>query len=260
MRTSLLSRKTYIALILPCVLFATLAFNQTRTADAQPSQDVSVSVTNETKSFQVVNFDKDLEYVKGAEFLRVSLRNDYDKAIVSYVISTGKNSSVQVDFMYSEGADNIAPGEVTEWRNGLNPAMLAEGVTIQAVVFDDGTGDGDPVKIKEVTDQWAGGYSQISRILSILDSALKSPDASASGVLYELETQVASLSIEPDDTLHPGSKSGLHTQRETTVARLKELRDGVEASSDFTPREGLVILKERLESYQVRLRAAGIGN
>jgi hypothetical protein len=257
MKTSSRSRKTYYtALAASCALLAAVAFAAARPAGAQ---EISVNVANQTSGFKVERVERDLEYVKGSEFLRVSFRNDYDKAIVSYAIATGKGSSVQTDFMYSEAGNKIAPGEVTEWRNPMSAEAVAEGISIQAVVFDDGTGDGDAAIIKGIKDQWAGGDKQISRILSILDAALQSDEAQSSDLLYELESRVSSLSIEPDDMFQPRSQAGLNNQRENMLVKLKELRDVVETASGATAREGLVRLKERLEGYQVRLRAAGIG-
>jgi hypothetical protein len=260
MRSLLASLKAdYATSAIRCALFLLLAATATLSASAQSVTDVSLNVTNQTTGFQVVSVERDLEYVKGSEFLRVSFRNDYDKAIVSYAIVVGKGSSVQTDFMYSEAGNKIAPGETTTWRNALSPGMLAEGISIEAVVFDDGTGDGDAGTIKGIKDQWEGGDRQISRILSILDAALSSSEAESSDVLYELEARVSSLSIEPDNSFQPRSQAGLNNQREGMLVKLKQLRDVVEATSGVTAREGLVRLKQRLESYQVRLRAAGVG-
>jgi hypothetical protein len=133
--------------------------------------------------------------------------------------------------------------------------MLAEGITVLAVVFEDGTGDGDPRRIKEINDQRYGYKVQILRILVLVENILKSPAADTPTAIDELERQITTLSTEPDNEMPVHSKLGLHNQKEEALRDVKEVRSVVQEPGRSTVREGLDRIRNRLEKRLSRLGA-----
>jgi hypothetical protein len=65
------------------IAYVYLSIMTVLTLAKQSPQESALRVENKTKSFPVVNIDKDTQYIQGMEFIRVSLRNDYEKTITS---------------------------------------------------------------------------------------------------------------------------------------------------------------------------------
>ena len=213
----------------------------------QSPQESVLRVENKTKAFQVVSIAKDRESI------HVSLRNDYEKTIISYIVATSRHTTMQTDYGFSDESKGIAPRAIEDWRETTTLQMLSDGITILAVVFEDGTGDGEPQRVKEIKDQRYGYKVQISRILLLIENILKSPVADTPTAIDELESQITSLSTEPDDETLEHSKLGLHNQKESTLRDVEELRGIVQEPGKITVRDGLVRIKKRLEKRLSRL-------
>lgn len=99
--------------------------------------------------------------------VRLSLRNDYNKIITTFVVSSSRiiTRSELID------TDQVmAPGATETMLYELPSSPLPEyATTLLAVVFDDGTTDGNPTFINQVLDARAGTKAQIDRILPQFD-------------------------------------------------------------------------------------------
>jgi len=230
----------------------------TSTAAKQPSQENPVRIENKTGSLTVVGIDKDSNNIHGQDYIRVKLRNDSDKVITSYLIATSKTTGMQKDYTFSEseGTKGILPAATEEWQYPPTPNMLKDGLVILAVLFADGTGDGDPQKIKAMQDQLYGCKLQISRILSVLDSILESPIADSQAGIDEMESRTLSLSTESEDG-NESIKIGLHNQKENTLYEIKEIREVMQSRQKITIRELLLRARGKLNERLSRIHVAG---
>jgi len=95
-----------------------------------------------------------------------------------------------------------APIRAREAPGGFEPATLSgTQVVISAVVFDDGTYEGDAESAFAVTAFRAGEKMEIPRLLPALDSALNSQLTDVDASLLRLRMELASVSSDADPNL-----------------------------------------------------------
>ncbi|MEW6211945.1 MAG: hypothetical protein AB1631_26555 [Acidobacteriota bacterium] len=117
---------------------------------------------NSPRRFEIVinNFSLDFKLVdmeSRRSRARLTLRNDYDKTITAFAIGRG-NSRIKVDLIGTNKV--IAPGGTFTKEVSLPSAVIAPNkpdshkyaLSILAVVFEDGTGDGSPSVVREILD------------------------------------------------------------------------------------------------------------
>lgn len=156
----------------------------------------NLKVTNKTQHFIVVSIEK-----TRTDDLLLTLRNDYDKKITSYELSLGSKVTM-ADYLYSEREDGIAPGTIVENYQAIDidPELRTKGVSILAVMFEDGTSDGDPAHIQEITQYRLGGKMQIERALAALEKVKSLPKNKMIAELRRMNTELTS-SEEHNDAL-----------------------------------------------------------
>ncbi|HMG71898.1 MAG TPA: hypothetical protein VK582_00240, partial [Pyrinomonadaceae bacterium] len=89
-----------------------------------------------------------------------------------------------------------------ETTGGFEPATLSDSqIVISAVVFDDGTYEGDAEGAFIITALRAGEKMEISRLLSALDSALNSQLTDVNASLLRLRMELSSVSSDADPNL-----------------------------------------------------------
>ncbi|HEX7530467.1 MAG TPA: hypothetical protein VF333_04930, partial [Pyrinomonadaceae bacterium] len=77
-----------------------------------------------------------------------------------------------------------------------NPEIL-----IKAVVFEDGTFEGDPESAAEIRGYRAGEKMELPGLIAAVDKALTSPSANVSEALRNIEVEVSSLSSDVEPVL-----------------------------------------------------------
>jgi len=108
------------------------------------------------------------------------------------LIAAGKTYELQVS----------APVRVQETPNGYAPATLSNPeILIKAVVFEDGTFEGDPESAAEIKGYRAGEKMELPGLIAAVDKALISPSANVSEALRNLEVEVSSLSSDVEPVL-----------------------------------------------------------
>jgi hypothetical protein len=119
----------------------------------------NVPVNNNVKSIEVISL---LESEQGFE---LALRNISNRHINGYCISFPNNASRTVDL--TVGERTIGPGQ--QFKVLLPQSKEVLPPSIRYVVFEDGTGDGDPVGIGELQDRRSGRLQQLTRIFALLN-------------------------------------------------------------------------------------------
>jgi len=154
-----------------------------------------LKVTNETRALEVINIEK-----LGLRDIRLTLRNGYDKKITGFQVSVGAGR-VQTDL--TVGGDDayfILPGSTYQGIYAIQHETDTRGITILAVILEDGTTDGDAEAIEEVECYRLGMKMERKRVLSLLQDALKLDDSEIASALSRVEYQVSSLPVTQDKT------------------------------------------------------------
>jgi hypothetical protein len=135
-------------------------------------------VSNRTHALQVISIERVLDDY------RLTLKNVSDKAVVAYDF-IGRSAGG-----LSPKAPLMAAGAVLVEEHVLGRQVEETGITIRAVVFEDGTFDGDPKAAAEILAGGAGVMLQAPHVLRMIEQTLEAPDADLPEELGKLETRL----------------------------------------------------------------------
>ncbi|SRR6266404_392722 len=187
------------------------------------SQDLP-QVKNGTRSFQMVS--KELKQF-GEEFVVLEMKNVSRKGITAYSISADPNGRTDRD--YSISGHVIEPGEIEEIeipRTAVKSADLINSpgeIRILAVVFEDGTSEGDPAICSWIRDQRRGKKVQFRRIEQLLRRAINANDAPTLANLKTLRDSIASLPETTGEMDSAAFRSGLRGAKGLVVNLIDRL-------------------------------------
>jgi hypothetical protein len=217
--------KGLYALVLCLVLVGIFVFGMSfiekgSKVESVNNQQSEIKVFNKTSAFEVIKSE-----IVGDE-LQLSLKNISNKGINAFQVLVGpeKGDSLGsfVDFIYSDIKDEISPNEVFVHREALGKEIYANGITLQAVFFTDGTGDGEANIIREVNETRQGTSLQLSKGLEMIQKTLASPSDEFSSRVIALRTEISDLPAA-DKTKSPQYNSGLHFGKERLLTDIKNI-------------------------------------
>lgn len=188
-------------------------------------------VANKTKNIKVMGLYKVAPENPRTAY-KLLMRNDSNKAIAAYCIRLNEHTLVGTE----SDADNIGPG--TEFSSQLDSGNK---VSVEYVVFEDGTTEGDSEAATEFIERRAGELEQRERIDKILTQALASGD---------VEWLISALRQLPDEPMEGRSihfQLGLRFAKENAILAAKRLEN-----KDLLAE--LKILKTENERTSARLR------
>lgn len=174
----------YLILIAVC---ATLAISGLRfgLSNANVPSQSKVRIQNRSPKFVVQHID-----IHQSSF-SVVLRNDYDKTITAFSVGSATNHT-RTELIGTD--QTISPGAIKVKDYDFPPSGPQEySTTIQAVIFEDGTSEGDPQIIKEFRDNRMGEKAQLSRIIPLLQRVLDAPDGKVVKLLERVRSEIANL-------------------------------------------------------------------
>ena len=153
-------------------------------------------------------------------------------------ISPKKGSGVRTEYLFGEVPDlGVAPGALYSETYGFNGAEYIDTLEIKAIIFDDGSSEGDPKEVREIEDSRLGTQVQLRRTVKLLEKFL----AAGSSDWFEFKRDLdAALNTSDDDTvnilkeLKPSRrftkqslsrdlKSGLDHGRQSAISRASEV-------------------------------------
>lgn len=150
--------------------------------------------------------------------LDVTLRNDYDKDVTAVAAEYAGGHLYHREYLYSliASRQTLAPG-ATDLFHYEKPPTPGQKVRIIAVVFSDGTSDGDTEQIQWMLDVRHGIRTQLHRMLPYFESLANDLRFSSKAFrvtalrFTTLKSAVESLPEESDDgtTLSTALRSGL---------------------------------------------------
>lgn len=248
------SRFYIFAAVLLLVLSALVL---TRSIPSKTAQAGNISVLNKTSAFQVVS----AQQVNNR--LSLSFKNNSTQTVTALVITIGDDFRITEDFITSEIPDKVGikPQRTFEKTYSIPATLRTVPVTLQAVVFEDKTGDGDPIIFQDVRDNHLGQAVQVKRFLKVFDKHVNPPvPANTDSLRQDLaaaldgpETETLSIIRE----LHPtgpinrngnGSVSGFVKQG-LEAAKIDILR----RTSEFGSSEDPTVKLQELKAYYEQL-------
>ena len=122
-----------------------------------------IRVVNETHGFKVSK-----RVLSPDGIIRFTLKNGYPKAITAYRADLGENGGETFDTILCTYDCSIAPGGTTDTVLVVSRGITAKPVVINAVLFEDGTADGDPDAILLLRESRLGESMQMETIRSLL--------------------------------------------------------------------------------------------
>lgn len=216
-------------------------------------------IENKTRSL-IVESVKDLGAIRAVAQKEVSrfevvVRNGYDKPIVAYSIRVEDSST---------GKDTISAvergGLVDDWAlepNGTDAAHVStasEGevvLTLFAVMFEDGTGDGDTDDLTRLQETRAGvkmAYEQIAPVLrrAISDNKFVMSDAA----IQSLEDEVATIT---DRDVPQNLTRGFAQAKSYIGLELSDLKEKLRAKPNLEHRAEINKRLEKIEKALAKL-------
>lgn len=185
-------------------------------------------IENKTRSLTVESVT-DLEEVQGRSRFAVTVRNGYDKPIVAYSIRVEDSSTDKDTISASERGGLVDDWSLQPNATDVAHAFAASGgevvLTIFAVLFEDGTGDGDTNALTRLQEVRAGIKLAYQRIAPILRRAASQNRAVISeAAIQSLEDEVASIS---DREVPMNLRRGFDQAKGYIDSELKNLKDNL---------------------------------
>src|SRR5438132_10695592 len=168
--TATISAHRFICLLVIVILFGILSgagFAISRRAKRQSSQrpahtTVFPIINNKTRAVQVVEVERVTS--GNISFRAVRVNNIANKDIKVLTIECGNGEVIDNRIL---GDNPITAGSsTTEMVPLTDQESNPDGptITIKAVLFSDGTGDGDGATVQSLSDEWAGARDQAKHV------------------------------------------------------------------------------------------------
>ena len=208
----------------------------------------NVPIRNMTRAIRVISIEK----IEGGS-LRLTLQNGYDKWINGIEISM-VNVGIHEE-LGSTREHNIPPGGTYELVLGIQEHTDTDGIEIAAVIFEDGTADGNLEFVKPVQEQRLGERVQYKRALALIQKHLAEPDANTVEGLDRLESQLQSLPVDEESGKRGDYIYGLKQARNLLVVRMQFIREHRGQSV-----QSLLNYKNNPQSFSIRTELNNVFN
>lgn len=181
-------------------------------------------------------------------FLRIRIKNVSDKNIYSFRMSYHKSGQALLfSFILSDTKTALAPGEVYRYEHSFIPdsPLAREALTFEAVLFEDGTGDGETVKVKSLQDLYLTSRRELEHVIALLQAAINAPEVETLDNLRDLQRKVS----ETPNYINGVELSGLAGLtlpfwRETTMHLIRDIEQKVQEGANVKIQAELVKIKE----------------
>ncbi|HST22232.1 MAG TPA: hypothetical protein VLR90_14000 [Blastocatellia bacterium] len=206
-------------------------------------------------SFAVKNLVPELTVIQTevqGDMVLLSLRNDSKKSITAFSVSSSniitRNELLDTDKIIAPGDINIGAYELPLTSSPKN------GLTVLAVVFDDGTTSGDPEFIRQIIDARAGEQAQMTRMSPILQEAL----VSLKNVNPEQKWKTLKLRIAQLPNCEDGKSfeycAALHDAKELLLDKIMQLEQIQQERGDDIAQQVMTHIKERYKRKSILLQ------
>ena len=187
-----------------------------------------------------------------ADTIRLTLRNDYSKAITAFSIEFGLHHS-RIDSIDTD--EVIQPGSTLEHDIAVPVLQTASPesksvIAVAAVVFEDRLGEGNAQHIHEILDYRLGQKQQIARIIRVLKDCVKADSSRGALNLRAAQTRI-SLLPDTSDGASFDLIAGLRDERQIALEKIDELEVIAREKGEQT---ALTVLERFRALYDRKLR------
>jgi hypothetical protein len=154
----------------------------------QPVDDTFVPpVDSKTQALEIVSV------TRRASFVRIKIKNGSDKNIHSLRMSYHKSGNALLLSFADLEKPFLAPGEAYKYDHAIfpNSPYAREPLTFEAVLFEDGTGDGEADKVKSLQDLYLASRKELEHVLALFLAAIDSPNVESLSNLRDLQIKVS---------------------------------------------------------------------
>ena len=190
--------------------------------------------------------------VRADPFLYLKLKNTSEKKIYSLRYAYHKSGqSVMLSFTGADEKFFIAPGEIFAYQYPYVPTSVfaRQPVVFEAVLYQDGTGDGVPEKVKSLQEVFLRNRKELEHVIATLTAAIDSPQVE---VLTNLTDLLNKLSETPD-YMYGAELQGiagvtLTSWKATGMRLVQDIEQAKLRGAPETIRESLQKIKTRFET------------
>ena len=239
----------FLGVVLACSLPA--AAQQSPTMSSQTSAPAVVEPVDASFVPVVESKSQALEVVSVTRrdpFIRIRLRNISEKNIYAFRVRYHKGGAATLySYVMSDSKTMIAPGEVYRYEEPFSPnsPLAREALVFEAVIFEDGTGDGEADKVKSLQDLFLTNRKELEYQIALLQVALNSANVETFDGLRDLQMKVSGT----PQSLNLAMLNGLvgltlPSWKVNTMAMIGEIERKKRAEPNTSIKEELLKLKE----------------
>jgi hypothetical protein len=219
------------AAVLACtaVVFATVGSSTFR------SKTTQIHLVNNTGALALVA----QEVIDGRT--RLQFKNISAKDLNGFVLGLANLRQIELDT--TPGDRVIVPGEVQDIEiPGPSPSTI----TILAVMYADGSLEGDQITVAQLRDRRSALKAELKRILGLVVAEAQSRDADIPGAFDRLESAMSKLPSTVADG-HTPQANALRVAKDDVANLLEFMRHRQERNAHLNQRELIRQLQERIE-------------
>lgn len=195
-----------------------------------------VTVENKTRALEVKGIEQST-VGDGSQIVQVSLRNVSKKPIAVYSVEVVEILNGKKDFSNVERGGLVVgwilrPNEIQIEKFPIKTGVETQ-LTISAVLFEDGMGDGDPKEVRRLQEIRVGIRMGFQKMLSILKESVRTGESLDGPVLQEMASKIEKLD---DEGVPMRSKRGFYLARGYVLMELKDI--AAEKNFNGSSREG----------------------
>lgn len=246
-----INKKHLVAL---SILFAFGLVGITAWSSVQSENVERVIIENKTRSLQVEAV-KELGSTGNISKFEISLRNNYDKPVSIYRFRVSdklfdKDAVTAIEQGGFLDKWLIKPNETSVSKFSANSKGKVF-LTIVAVLFEDGTGDGnagDVIRLQEIRTGVFMGFKEIVPILQ--ESAKADESLSSEAMIQSLEERIKQIN---DKDIPDNLKRGFAQAKSYVSLELKDVRENISLKPNFNPRADVIDKLVEIESALTKL-------
>jgi hypothetical protein len=134
------------------------------------------------------------------------------------------NVEIRKEFGFSK-VNIVPPGGICVTDLPIQEHTDTDGIEIAAVIFEDGTADGNLGYVKPVEEQRLGERTQFKRALALIQRQLAEPNIETIEGLNSLESQLQSLPEHEESGKRGDYEYGLKQAKNLMVVSIQLIRD-----------------------------------
>lgn len=182
----------------------------------------------------------------------VSIKNNFDKIVNSFYLTTG-DVSYHTELIYSDVKDGVAPSSEFDISTDLDKNLFSNGLTVRAILFEDGTGEGQPSLIQEMKDKRYGEKLELTKGRDLLEKLLSSGALEGIENFSEIKEKFASLPSTEKNTQNESIMLGIDSGRQRFLRYIDELSKNSEANKPDNRASEITKARNKLEKYISKL-------